>query len=94
MRVVTVVNERAIGSDPQPGEIVEYLAAHGVSAAHDMVEAEGRSAATALTTYLQQQSAGLLVMGGYGHSRMLEIVLGGVTKSMLTRLPMPVFLSH
>ena len=94
VRVVTVVNEKAIGSDPQPGEIVEYLAAHGVSAAHDMVEAEGRGAATALTTYLQQQSAGLLVMGGYGHSRVLEIVLGGVTKSMLTHLPMPVFLSH
>jgi nucleotide-binding universal stress UspA family protein len=84
VRVVTIVSEKAIGSDPQPGEILDFLAAHGVGAVHDMVEAEGRAAGAALTTHLRQHSADLLVMGGYGHSRMREIVLGGVTKSMLT----------
>jgi nucleotide-binding universal stress UspA family protein len=93
VRVVTVVNEKAIGSDPQPGDVVKYLAEHAVPAIHDIVEATGRSAGAALATYVQQ-SAGLLVMGGYGHSRMREIVLGGVTKSMLTHPPVPVFLSH
>ena len=94
VRVITIVNEKAIGSDPRPGEILKHLAAHGVGAVHDMVEAEGRSAGTALAAYVQQHSAELLVMGGYGHSRMREVVLGGATKSMLTHPPVPVFLSH
>lgn len=94
VRVVTVADEKAIGADPQPGEILKLLAAHGVDAVHDRVDAAGRGADPALTTYVRQHSAELLVMGGYGHSRMREIVLGGVTKSMLTHPPVPVFLSH
>jgi nucleotide-binding universal stress UspA family protein len=94
VRVVTIVNEKSIGSDPQPGEILKYLAAHGVDAVHDRVDAAGRGAGTALTTYARDHAAELLVMGAYGHSRMREIMLGGATKSMLTHPPVPVFLSH
>lgn len=94
VRVVTIVNEKAIGADPEPGEILKLLAAHGVDAVHDRVDAAGRGAGAALATYVRQHSAELLVMGGYGRSRMREIVLGGVTKSMLAHPPMPVFLSH
>ena len=94
VRVATIVNEKAIGADPEPGEILTYLAAHGVGAVHDRIEAAGRDAGTALATYVRQHSAKLLVMGGYGHSRMREIALGGVTKAMLTHPPVPVFLSH
>jgi nucleotide-binding universal stress UspA family protein len=36
----------------------------------------------------------LLVMGAYGHCRFREFVLGGATKSMLSRPPVPTFLSH
>ncbi len=94
VRVLTIVDEKAMGSDPQLGEILKHLAAHGVGAVHDMVGAAGCSADAALTIYMRQHSADLLVMGGYGHSRMREIMLGGVTKSMLTHPPVPVFLSH
>lgn len=94
VRVVTIVDEKAIRSEPEPGEILKYLDAHGVNAGHDRVRAGGRSGATVLMDYARQHSAELLVMGGYGHSRMREIVLGGVTKAMLTHPPLPVFLSH
>lgn len=94
VRVVTIVNEKPIGSDPQPGEILKHLARHGVVAVHDMVEAAGRGAGTALTNYVRDHSAELLVMGAYGRSRMREIILGGATKSILTHPPMPIFLSH
>jgi nucleotide-binding universal stress UspA family protein len=33
-------------------------------------------------------------MGGYGHSRLCEFVLGGATRHMLTRPPVPVFMAH
>ncbi|HKU07740.1 MAG TPA: universal stress protein, partial [Bradyrhizobium sp.] len=36
----------------------------------------------------------LLVMGAYGHSRLREFVLGGATRSMIARPPLPVLLSH
>ncbi len=94
VRVVTIVNDKAIGSEPPPGAILNHLAMHGISAVHDMIEARGRDAGTALTDYVRDQSAGLLVMGGYGRSRMREIMLGGATKTMLTHPPVPVFLSH
>lgn len=36
----------------------------------------------------------LVVMGGYGHSRLREFVLGGVTRDMLERMTVPLFLAH
>jgi nucleotide-binding universal stress UspA family protein len=41
-----------------------------------------------------KHDAGLLVMGGYGHSRMREFILGGATRSILKRQRLPVLLSH
>jgi nucleotide-binding universal stress UspA family protein len=43
---------------------------------------------------VEYRNADLLVMGAYGHSRLREFVLGGATKSMLTRPPSPIFMSH
>ncbi|XUX13735.1 universal stress protein (plasmid) [Aminobacter sp. BA135] len=39
-------------------------------------------------------SADLVVMGAYGHSRLREKLFGGVTKSMLNDLSMPVLMAH
>jgi nucleotide-binding universal stress UspA family protein len=36
----------------------------------------------------------LLVMGAYGHSRLREFILGGVTRSLLREMTVPVLLSH
>jgi nucleotide-binding universal stress UspA family protein len=36
----------------------------------------------------------MIVMGGYGHSRLREFVLGGVTKSILDTMTVPVLMSH
>ncbi|MGZ6022234.1 MAG: universal stress protein, partial [Rhizomicrobium sp.] len=47
-----------------------------------------------LTEYVQSNKADLLVMGAYGHSRIREFVLGGATRSILDKPPVPVFLSH
>ena len=40
------------------------------------------------------ESADLIVMGAYGHSRLREMVLGGVTRHMLQHMTVPVFMSH
>ncbi|WP_160320399.1 universal stress protein, partial [Rhizobium ecuadorense] len=41
-----------------------------------------------------ERKADLLVAGAYGHSRLREFILGGVTRSLLTRLEMPTVLCH
>ena len=38
--------------------------------------------------------ADMMVMGGYGHSRLREFVLGGVTRDMLAHIEVPTLLSH
>jgi nucleotide-binding universal stress UspA family protein len=48
----------------------------------------------AILAYAADDGADLLVMGGYGHSRMREIVLGGATRQVLAQMPLPVLMSH
>jgi nucleotide-binding universal stress UspA family protein len=39
-------------------------------------------------------AAGLVVMGGYGHSRMRQFILGGVTRGMLASMTVPTLMAH
>lgn len=94
VRLLTITNEKAIAQEPPPLEAVSYLEAHGIRAAYDAVDADGRDAATAIVDYLRAQSGDLLVMGGYGHSRLQELVLGGATRDLLAHPPAPIFMSH
>jgi nucleotide-binding universal stress UspA family protein len=80
---------------PRPDRLVEHLAWHGVAAEIRLVSREGRTVGESLAETAKELNAGLLVMGGYGHSRLREIVLGGATRHMLSN-PMgyPVLLAH
>ncbi len=48
----------------------------------------------ALLSRAADSGADLMVMGGYGHSRLREFVLGGVTRSILHSMTVPVLMSH
>ncbi|HEY0185418.1 MAG TPA: universal stress protein [Rhodopila sp.] len=76
-------------------DIAEHLARHGleVSAARTVVS-DGLSPADALLDYASDISADLLVVGGYGHSRTREMILGGVTRDLLQHMTVPVLMSH
>ena len=50
--------------------------------------------ATVLETYVRAHGVDMLVMGAYGHSRWREFLLGGATKSMLSRPQLPTLFSH
>ena len=76
-------------------EIAEHLARHGldVSAARTVVT-DGLSPADALLDYASDIGADLLVVGGYGHSRTREMIMGGVTRDLLRHMTLPVLMSH
>ena len=92
--VLTVTKEKAIDTRRSGPELAKHLARHGVDVVLDEVEAKGRGIGDVLEAHVEYRNADLLVMGAYGHSRLREFVLGGATKSMLTRPPSPIFLSH
>ncbi len=47
-----------------------------------------------LLSFAADQGSDLIVMGAYGHGRMRELVLGGVTRTLLESMTVPVLLSH
>ena len=81
-------------SDDIGQKLADALKRRGFDAAP--ISTTGRDATIAET--LQKDAAalgaGLLVMGGFGHSRMRDFVLGGATKGVFANLKMPVLLSH
>jgi nucleotide-binding universal stress UspA family protein len=92
--VVTVTNEKNIDTTRSGPELAKHLARHGVDVVLDTTDAAGRGIGGALESYVTSRNADLLVMGAYGHSRIRDFILGGATKSMLSRPPLPIFLSH
>ena len=80
------------GEDPG-ADMALYLARHGVRV-DIVVERTDATAGDALAGLATDYHAGLLVIGAYGHSRYREWVLGGVTRELLERTPVPLLLAH
>ncbi len=72
-----------------------YIEAHGLRASSEYLPgARDIGDASLILSRAADHGADLLVMGGYGHSRLQELVLGGVTRSILTSMTVPVLMSH
>ena len=94
VRVLTVLNEKELSSESPAAELAKYLERRGIDATPDVIDGAGRRIGEVLDSYLSSQQPDLLVMGAYGHSRVREFILGGATRSMLIKLPLPILLSH
>jgi nucleotide-binding universal stress UspA family protein len=92
--VVTVTNEKVIDTKRSGAELAKHLARHGIDVILDVVDAAGRSIGDVLDSYVTSRNADALVMGAYGHARIREFILGGATRRMLLRAPLPIFFSH
>lgn len=85
--------------DPCPPEsnaeaLAGYLASHGVKATIRAVEAGGGSMSATLLGAAGESGADLMVMGAYTHSRLRELVFGGVTYEILAAANIPVLMAH
>ena len=94
---VTVV-EITSGEDvpkarPRIEDVAVWLAKHGVAASARVVASLGDDTAQ-LSSIAAELDAGLVVGGAYGHTRLREWVLGGVTRNLLLRPARTSFLSH
>jgi len=75
-------------------EARDYLAMHGLSCTERMIEAGNRSVGEVLLEAASQSGAGLLVLGGYGHSRLLQMFSTSVTQHVVAHAQLPLFLVH
>ena len=97
VQVIVFNGERdPLAHGPLPGaDIALFLARHGVKVevARHSTE-EDAAVGAALLSHLNDYDADLLVMGGFGHSRLREMMLGGVTRSVLEAMTVPVLMAH
>ena len=88
--------KRGLGAHgEEPGaDIARHLARHGLKVEVAKAVADDVADSALLLNHASDMGADLLVMGAYGHSRLREFILGGVTRSLLREMTVPVLLSH
>ncbi|MEQ1941769.1 universal stress protein [Mesorhizobium sp. VNQ89] len=91
--IVTVTDEKPLKDKDSGEKLAESLRDAGLKAKFDTIRAESGPIAATLQRYAAEH-ADLLVMGGYGHSRLRDFVLGGATEGVLSDLKLPILLSH
>jgi nucleotide-binding universal stress UspA family protein len=72
----------------------EHLARHGVAAQAKRLARGDIAIEDVILSYAADSGADFMVMGGYGHSRLREFILGGVTRGILASMTVPVLMSH
>lgn len=93
-QVILIVVRETDGSVEFGGDIARHLSRHGISAVLSTVDAGMDGVGQALLDEVRRVGGDLLVMGGYGHSRFREWVLGGATRHVLTNANIPVFIAR
>jgi nucleotide-binding universal stress UspA family protein len=92
--IVAVSGERGKGSELVGTNMARHLARHGLKVALKRVSAGDVDVPSAIRAHAAETGADFMVMGGYGHSRLREFILGGVTRTILTSSTIPVLMSH
>jgi nucleotide-binding universal stress UspA family protein len=92
--VITVNEEENVPTEASPTHLARYLAREDISARLTSLTTEVSEIQAAMLSLAADESLNLLVMGGYGHSRLKETVLGGVTRDMLRCMTVPTLMSH
>jgi nucleotide-binding universal stress UspA family protein len=85
------------GPDESPAtaaDCAQHLAGHGLNAKVVRLIGADIDVADMLLSYAADSGADFMVMGGYGHSKLREIILGGVTRAILASMTIPVLMSH
>ncbi len=94
IEVVTITGE-AGKSDELPGaDIAQHLARHGLKVVLQRQSTGAIDVANQLLSLAADISADFIVMGGYGHSRLREFILGGATRGILNAMTVPTLMSH
>ena len=95
IELVVVTGERDKSGEITGKNMRRHLARHGIEVnIKHIVTSSGTDVQNAILSHAADSGADLMVMGGYRHSRLREFILGGVTRSILQSMTLPVLMSH
>ena len=94
VEVVIVSNERGKQDEIEGADIAEHLARHELKVEVKRTVLGDIDVADVLLSHAADAGSDFIVMGGYGHSRLREFMLGGVTRSIFRSMTVPVLMSH
>ena len=92
--IITVAPGHEVVGDSPSKELQDYLQRRGLDSRVERLVPGGLTTTDAILSALADIGADLLVMGAYGHSRVRELFLGGVSRGILTQMTVPVLFSH
>jgi nucleotide-binding universal stress UspA family protein len=88
-------NKRADRHGEEPGaDIALYLARHGAHVEIEQVSSRGSPVADIILSHAADHGVDLIVIGAYSHARSVEVMFGGVTRTLLKQAPIPVLMSR
>jgi len=94
VRVVTATDDSTADEMRSGADLVAHLAEHGVKAGFEAVKIGGSSIGKIFEAYVRAHAIDLLVMGGYGRTRLSEMMWGGATKTVIGQPPCWVMMSR
>ena len=94
VEIVVISDKADKGTEIAGADLGQHLARHGLKIDVKRITSVDIDVASTILSYAADSNADMIVMGGYGHSRLREFVLGGVTRSILETMTVPVLMSH
>jgi nucleotide-binding universal stress UspA family protein len=92
---VVIISDKPGKTDEVPGAgLGQHLARHGLKVDVKRITSPDIDVPSTILSHASDSSADMIVMGGYGHSRLREFVLGGATRGLLEAMTVPVLMSH
>ncbi|MEP1931868.1 MAG: universal stress protein [Roseibium sp.] len=92
---VLVIQKDKGSTQGQPGaDVANYLARHNMNVTIEVVSNPQTGVADTVLNHVSDNGNDLVVMGGYGHSRMREFLFGGATREILEAMTVPILMAH
>lgn len=91
---VLIINKGSKMAGEPGADMATYLARHGLNVTVDVITNTQTTVAETLLNYVSDNGKDLVVMGGYGHSRVREFLFGGATRDILAAMTVPVLMAH
>jgi len=94
IEIVVVTGERDKSGEITGKNMKRHLARHGITVEIKHITGGGSDVPNTILSHAADSGTDFMVLGGYGHSRLREFILGGVTRSILGEMTVPVLMSH
>jgi nucleotide-binding universal stress UspA family protein len=94
VEIVTVGTELAAAAANSAADLGRHLERHGVNSQVTRIKPGSMRVSAAILDHAVKSGASMIVMGGYGHSRLREFIMGGTTRGVLGTMTVPTLMSH